>query len=91
VVLHYCFSPFVVMSSLRHEPLAAMRAINLVRAAISFFILIVMGLAVTGWIWTGMHQAPSQARASHVVLALVVLAGLIGLRSLWWRAEGRRT
>ena len=68
-----------------------MRAVNVIRTAISFFILVVIGLAVTGWMWTGTHQTPAQARASHVVLALAILAGLIGLRALWWRAEGKQT
>lgn len=54
-----------------------------VRLAISFFILVVVGVLVRGWIWTGAHQAAAQARASHIVLGLGLIATLIGLAALW--------
>ncbi len=60
-----------------------MIARNVARAAISFFIVLVMALIAAGWVWTGRNQPPSQAGASHVVLALGALAGLLGLAAVW--------
>lgn len=64
---------------------------NAIRTAISLFILILIGIAAAGWIWTGAHQSASQAAASRVVLALAMLAGVAGLLSLWRRPAGSRT
>ena len=60
-----------------------MTAMNVIRIAISFFILVVMALSVTGWIWTGSHQTAAQSAASRVVLSLCVVAGVVGLAALW--------
>lgn len=60
-----------------------MTAMNVIRIAISCFILVVMALSVTGWIWTGAHQTASQSAASRVVLGLCIIAGGIGLNALW--------
>ncbi len=60
-----------------------MAAMNVIRLAISLFILVVMALAVTGWFWTGAHQDASQSAASRVVLGLCVVAGIVGLTALW--------
>jgi hypothetical protein len=60
-----------------------MVAMNIIRLAISSFILIVIALAVAGWFWTGSHQAASQSAASRTVLGLCVLAGIAGLAALW--------
>ena len=60
-----------------------MTAMNVIRIAISFFILVVMALSVTGWIWTGAHQTAAQSTASRVVLSLCIIAGGIGLSALW--------
>ena len=68
-----------------------MRAVTAIRAAISTFIVILIGIAGAGWIWTGAHQAPADALGSRVVLGLAVAAGLVGLRMLWRRPEGSRT
>jgi hypothetical protein len=65
-----------------------MRAVTVIRAAISLFIVVLIAIAGAGWVWTGANQAPGQALGSRVVLALAVLAGLVGLRALWRRAEG---
>ena len=46
-------------------------------------VLIVIGLAALGWQWTANHQAPAQAAASHVVLALAALAGVVALIVIW--------
>jgi hypothetical protein len=60
-----------------------MDARNVVRFAISLFILIVVAVAVTGWIWAGSHQPRAQMIASRTVLTVCVLAGVIGLTALW--------
>jgi hypothetical protein len=36
-----------------------------------------------GWTWASTHQTPSQAMASHAVLLLSAVAGVIGLVALW--------
>ena len=56
---------------------------NLVRVVISLFILILIGVSVVGWVWTGVHQPPSQHDASRIVLTLGILAGVVGLVALW--------
>lgn len=62
---------------------------NVVRLAISLFIVLLIGVATRGWIWTGGHQPAAQAAASRVVLALCVAAGLVGLAALWRRRPTR--
>lgn len=56
---------------------------NLVRMAISLFVLLLITASVAGWIWTGIHQPASQSVASRVVLTLGILAGVIGLAAIW--------
>ena len=56
---------------------------NIIRIAISLFVVLLIGVSVAGWIWAGSHQPFSQAVASRVVLSLGIVAGLIGLRALW--------
>ena len=56
---------------------------NIVRIAISLFILVLIAVSALGWIWTGSHQTPSESEASRVVLTLGVLAGVAGLAALW--------
>lgn len=63
---------------------------NAIRIAISLFVLILITVSAVGWIWTGAHQTASQAAASHVVLGLAMLAGLIGLIALWRPQRGDR-
>jgi MYXO-CTERM domain-containing protein len=60
-----------------------MNALNIVRTVISLFILLLIGVSVAGWVWTGRHQTASQASASHVVLTLGALAAVVGLLTLW--------
>jgi hypothetical protein len=62
-----------------------MVAMNVIRLAISTFILIVIALAVAGWFWTGAHQTAAQSAASRAVLGLCVFAGIAGLAALWRR------
>jgi uncharacterized membrane protein len=54
-----------------------------IRIAISTFMLILITLAGLGWRWTSAHQPPAQARASHVVLGLIAVAGVIALVTVW--------
>ena len=56
---------------------------NVVRIAISLFIVLLIGVSSVGWVWTGAHQAAAPATASRVVLGIGILAGLVGLRSIW--------
>ena len=60
-----------------------MRASIVIRAAMSAFILVLFVIAALGWNWASTHQTPSQAAASHAVLLLSALAGLVGLVALW--------
>lgn len=60
-----------------------MDAMNAIRLAISFFIVVVIALAVMGWVWAGTHQTAAQSAASRTVLGLCVVAGIIGLAALW--------
>ena len=62
---------------------------NAVRLLISLFIVVLIAIAATGWIWTGSHQPAAQAFASRAVLTLSILAGLGGL-TLLWRTTSRR-
>jgi hypothetical protein len=58
-------------------------SMNPIRIAISLFILVLIGVSATGFIWTGSHQSPSQSAASRIVLTLGALAGVVGLAVLW--------
>lgn len=59
------------------------RVMRLVRAAITFFVLLLLTLVALGWIWTGSHQPPPLRNASHVVLAMAALAGVFALARIW--------
>jgi hypothetical protein len=56
---------------------------SVIRLAISLFLLVLIAVATTGWIWTGRHQAPAQSIASRVVLTACILAAVAGLAALW--------
>jgi hypothetical protein len=56
---------------------------NTIRIVISLFIAVLIAVSVVGWLWTSTHQPPSQATASHVVLGLGMLAGVVGVVALW--------
>lgn len=60
-----------------------MTAMNVIRIAISAFIVVLIAVSITGWIWTGSHQAAAQSAASRVVLSLCIVAGIVGLSALW--------
>jgi hypothetical protein len=59
---------------------------NGVRIAITAFILILLAIVALGWVWTGSHQPPPQKMASHVVLAVAALAGILALVRIWRNA-----
>jgi hypothetical protein len=60
-----------------------MDAMNIFRVAISVFIVVLIGVATTGWIWTGSHQSAAQSTASRFVLSICILAGIVGLAAIW--------
>jgi hypothetical protein len=61
--------------------------VTAIRLVVSLFILVVISLSAMGWVWTGIHQPPDQARAARTVLVLAALSGIGGLVALW---RGRR-
>jgi ABC-type thiamin/hydroxymethylpyrimidine transport system permease subunit len=67
-----------------------MRAMNVVRIAITVFVLILLGLVTLGWIWTATHQPPALSRASHVVLGIAALAGIFAVVRIWRPDPPRR-
>jgi len=58
---------------------------NVIRVTISVFIVLLLISAAAGWKWTAGHQSHALATASHIVLALSALAGLVGLAAIWGR------
>jgi hypothetical protein len=66
-----------------------MDASNVVRIAISTFILVLVALSAAGWVWAGSHQPPAQSVASRTVLSLCMLAGVLGLTALWRARPGK--
>lgn len=62
---------------------------NAIRLVISIFLVVLIGVATTGWIWTGRHQSAAQSVASRAVLTLCILAGVAGLSILWRRRTPR--
>jgi hypothetical protein len=60
-------------------------AMNVVRAAISVFIVVLLAISTAGWIWVGSHQSAAQATASRTVLGIGTLAALLALLALWRR------
>jgi membrane protein YdbS with pleckstrin-like domain len=65
------------------------RAMNVVRIAITIFVLGLLTIVTLGWIWTGSHQPPPLRTASHIVLAIAALAGIFALAKIW-RTESPR-
>jgi hypothetical protein len=60
-----------------------MSAVNVVRIVISVFLVVLIGVAVSGWVWTGGHQPPAQSAASRIVLTVCIVAGVVGLTVIW--------
>jgi hypothetical protein len=61
--------------------------VNVIRALISLFILVVIALAIAGWLWAG-SQPASQSAWARAALAGCVVAGVVGLVAIW-RVGGR--
>jgi hypothetical protein len=60
-----------------------------IRAAISFFLIVLVCLCVTGLSWTSAHQPPPKALASQIVLGIAILSGLVGLAAVWRGSAAR--
>lgn len=58
---------------------------TVIRVLISLFVLLLIVVSAAGWIWAGSHQPPGQATASHLVLGLGMLAGVVCLVLIWRR------
>jgi hypothetical protein len=63
---------------------------NLIRATISVFIVLLLVSVAAGWEWTSAHQPARLATASHLVLGLSAAAGVLGLVMIWVRRPDRR-
>jgi predicted acyltransferase len=55
----------------------------IVRLFISAFIVALIVIAATGWIWTGAHMPFDQMLWGRSALAVCVAAGLLGLAAIW--------
>jgi hypothetical protein len=56
---------------------------NLVRTAITAFVLALLATVTLGWMWTTAHQPPALRTASHLVLSIAALAGLFAVAKIW--------
>ncbi|HEY7055074.1 MAG TPA: hypothetical protein VH458_01050 [Vicinamibacterales bacterium] len=56
---------------------------NAVRIGITMFILILLAIVTLGWMWTAAHQPPAPRTASHVVLGVSAVAGVLALAKIW--------
>ena len=56
---------------------------NVIRVPISVLILVLIGIAVLGWVWTGAHQPLASAIASRIVLGIAALSCAAGLVLIW--------
>jgi hypothetical protein len=62
---------------------------NVIRLAISLFVVVLVWVSALGWIWAGTHLSAGQAVASRIVLAAGVIAAGAALSMLWrWRPGG---
>jgi hypothetical protein len=61
-----------------------------VRVVITLFILILLTVVTLGWSWTRANQPPRLQTASHVVLGISGLAGILALARIW-RPDPPRT
>lgn len=62
---------------------------NIVRLAITGFILVLLSVVTLGVIWTSTHQPPPLRTASQVVLGVSGLAGVFALTRIWRGARPR--
>jgi hypothetical protein len=57
---------------------------NAIRIGISLFLVVLIALAVAGWLWAGGLPSP-KAEGARVALAGCGLAGVVGLVMVWRR------
>ncbi len=60
-----------------------MGAHNLIRVAISLFVVLLVGVSSLGWVWVGNHLSPAQALAGRVVLTAGIVAAGAAVSMLW--------
>jgi hypothetical protein len=65
------------------------RAMTAVRIGITTFVVVLLTIVALGWNWTSGHQPPPLRTASHVVLGIAGLAGILALAKIWWRDAPR--
>ena len=56
---------------------------NVIRVPISVLILVLIGIAALGWVWTGVHQPLASAIASRIVLGIAALSCAAVLVLIW--------
>lgn len=66
----------------RYRPVV-MGAHNLIRIAISLFVVVLVGVSALGWVWVGDHLSPAQAVAGRVVLTAGIIAAGVAVSMLW--------
>jgi hypothetical protein len=59
---------------------------NLIRSVMSVFLLIVLGLAVAGWVWAGEQPTTYVSTGGRVAVSLCGLAA-VGALGLIWSAK----
>jgi len=62
---------------------------NLIRSILSVFLVALVAIAVSGWVWSGGHPSPHQDGARFVL----TLAALSSIGCLWllWSAVSTRS
>ena len=60
-----------------------------VRIGITTFVVVLLTIVALGWNWTSSHQPPSLRTASHVVLGIAGLSGILALAKIWRRNPPR--
>ena len=60
-----------------------MPAHNVIRIAISLFVVVLVTVSALGWVWLGTHLSPAQAVAGRVVLTAGMIAAGAALSMLW--------
>ncbi len=55
----------------------------LVRTLASLFILVLIAIALLGWVWNGQHQPAAAMAWGRAALGGCIVAGVIGLVAIW--------
>ena len=61
---------------------------NVIRIAISLFVVVLVWVSALGWIWVGTHLSSALALAARVVLAAGMIAAGAALSMLWRWSPG---